>query len=60
MQEPCLAPEEGTTLHASLSWGTRAHHPRGKGCKLGAFWLLGVRQGAHIGLVGFIAEDAPG
>lgn len=61
MQEPCLVPGhgEGTTLHVSLSWESRAHLSRGKDCKLGAFWLLEVRQGARIGLVGFIAEDAP-
>jgi len=45
--------------HASLSWRSRALLPRGKGCKLGTFWLLGVRQGACLRLVGLIAEDTP-
>lgn len=58
MQEPFLAPGhgEGTTIHASLSWESRAHLPRGKRLQTGGLLVVG---GAYIRLVGLTAEDTP-
>lgn len=60
MQEPCLAPGHGKGPPSTAPLlGEQSPSSKGKGCKLGVFWMLGVRQGPYIGLVGFITEGAP-